>query len=101
MSHQVFEQSCKLFHQTGELDEGGPQVRAVPAHEVTPELVQSLSVILLILHMLCEEEKKKKTPMVQHCASILHHGVIEFLHLIGQEVIGSIATRAADANLRD
>lgn len=58
MSHQVFEQSCKLFHQTGELDEGGPQVRAVPAHEVTPELVQSLSVILLILHMLCEEEKK-------------------------------------------
>lgn len=60
MSHQVFEQSRQLFHQTGELDEGSPQVRAVPAHEVTAELVQSLSVVLLILHVLWEQEKRKK-----------------------------------------
>lgn len=52
MSHQVFEQSCKFFHQTGELDEGGPEVRAVATHEVTAKLIQCLSVVLLILHML-------------------------------------------------
>lgn len=52
MSHQVFEQSCQLFHQTGELNEGGPEVRAVSAHEVTAKLIQRLSVVLLILHVL-------------------------------------------------
>lgn len=52
MSHQVFQQSCQLFHQTGELDEGGPQLRAVAAHEVTAKLIQSLSIVLLVLHVL-------------------------------------------------
>lgn len=62
-THQVLQQGRQLLGEGGELDEGRPQVRVVPADEVAAELIQSLSVVLLILDVVCDERKKDQPPV--------------------------------------
>lgn len=57
--HQVLQQRRQLLGEGGELDEGRPQVRVVPADEVAAKLVQSLSVVLFVLHVVWGEKTGK------------------------------------------
>ena len=52
-THQVLQQGRQLLGEGGELDEGRSQVGVVPTDEVTAKFVQSLGIVLFILHMIC------------------------------------------------
>ena len=63
-THQVLQEGRQLLGEGGELDEGRSQVWVVPTDEVTAKFVQSLGIVLFILHMICvvnRAEKKRST----------------------------------------
>lgn len=50
-TYKVFKKRCELLGEDGELEEGRTQIRIVSIHAVFTELLQGLSVLLLVLYM--------------------------------------------------